>query len=314
MGSTFRELRRLFPGLTVEVVCSDDNMHVDGGFELAKERGTLTRDIKSCTSCGLHANCLSPVPFNGPSNALLAFMGEAPGPTENRMGEPFVGKSGRLLGRILDELGVDMATDCIRFNTVSCFPNANTKIRPPTDDEMVACRGNMVKQRQAAHCKYIVLVGSTALSAFRDDLKISRVHGRVYIWDNTWVVMPIYHPAKALRERGIREDIVEDLAKFILVAKGEMSWQTALSYECSLCQEWIHYFDPNGVGYCKKHWELDEGRLQDEWRRNREQWTDKGKERLGNTLPTILTDIPSIAVKRKAKRNSSPRQSESLFE
>lgn len=309
MGSTFHELREAFPGLAVEVVCSDNDLSASG-FELAKERGVLTRDVKSCTSCDLHSNCLGPVPFSGTSNAMLAFMGEAPGPQENRMGEPFVGKSGQLLRRILTELGIDVEADCYFYNAASCFPNINTKIRVPSHDELSACRSNLIRQRQASHTKYHVLVGSTALSTFRDDLKISRVHGRIYIWDNTYVVMPIYHPAKALREKGYRQDIIDDLERFLLVVKGEMAWTQALSYECSLCQEWIWHFDPNGVGYCKKHWELEEGRLQHEWRRNREQWT------AGYTAPHAVRTLPSVipSIATKVKRARSNRENPQLFE
>lgn len=246
---------------------------------LAAARGRARRQVATCTRCPLAANCRAPVPYNGPTgnarSALCIAIGEAPGNKEDELGKPFIGPAGRLLRALLTEVGI-WPDDVMFANVVSCMPKADPEgrriaVRAPTDAEVIACRENLAAQIHAADTDYVLLIGGSALNAWRKDLKISRVHGQVFVWDGQWVVMPIYHPAAILRDRGLKAPTLADLTKWTGIVKGEVPWSDALGEMCIRCPEWIWHLDPDGVGYCREHWK----RYGDNWQRER---VRRGKE------------------------------------
>lgn len=207
------------------------------------------------------------MPFDAPLRPSFVALGEAPGPDEDVRGTPFVGRSGKLLRATLRDAGFNDG-EMMFANTVSCFPNDKSKIRAPTQDEMMACRGNLMDQLELAGTRYVLFCGATALKAFRDDLKVSQVHGQVFIWESRWAVMPVYHPAGILRQRHLADAWYDDLVKWKDIVREETSALSALSMTCSRCGDWAEWHDPDGVGFCTRHWK----RYGDSWKTQRARW------------------------------------------
>lgn len=231
-----------------------------GDYLSAKHR--VRSRIRTCTLCPLHSECAGPVPFSAPPRTPdLLIVGEAPGGSEDRRVEPFVGKSGQVLRTKLRKAGFDLNTVAFA-NAVSCRPNVTrtiggrtrTKDRAPTQDEMDSCRGNLFDQLEVIGGRYVLLCGGTALRTFRPDLRIGKHHGRVYVWEGKWVVMPTYHPASVFHDSNAGNVISSDIEKMKLLVAGEIDVTDAVSGWCTVCGEPAEIYDPNLAGYCNEHW------------------------------------------------------------
>ena len=132
----------------------------------------------------------------GPPDADLMFVGEGPGAEEDRQGLPFVGRSGKLLDRLLhQELGMDRS-GCYITNVVKCRPPEN---RDPKPEEIVACRPFLELQLETVDPKVVVTLGNFASKLLLDtDIGITRLRGQSYEFSGRHLV-PTYHPAAALR-------------------------------------------------------------------------------------------------------------------
>jgi len=133
---------------------------------------------------------------DGSPSAELMIVGEAPGAEEDIAGIPFVGRSGKLLDRLLgEELGLDRSA-CYIANVVKCRPPAN---RDPHPDEVSACRHFLEGQIELVAPKVVVTLGNFASRTLLDTTEgITRLRGRVHRVGQMPVV-PTYHPAAALR-------------------------------------------------------------------------------------------------------------------
>jgi uracil-DNA glycosylase family 4 len=160
----------------------------------AVRAGALT-----CTRCPLAAGRTQVVFGTGDPRADLMFVGEGPGRDEDLAGEPFVGRSGRLLDRLIaEELGTDRST-CYITNVVKCRPPQN---RDPRPEEIEACHPYLEQQLELIEPKVVVTLGNFATRLLLDtDHGIRRVRGRAYPWRSGHLV-PTYHPAAALRAGG----------------------------------------------------------------------------------------------------------------
>lgn len=247
---------------------------------MAKLRGLVTRQVSSCTACGLVCGMPhGPVPYTGPSDGLFTAIGEGPGPDESRLGAPFVGRSGKLLRAMLSQVHIGW-DQVLRANVVSCWPKTTDGkgTRAPSDAEARACRENLLSQVGIGNAPFVLLVGGTALRAVRPDLKVSKIHGMIFLWtmvdpltgSNLWSnwVMPILHPAAILRQRVLKEPTIQDLKLWADIVKGEMDPAMCLSDGCVVCNDFLSHYDPDGVGYCEKHW----GRHGNDWKLAREFW------------------------------------------
>jgi DNA polymerase len=136
----------------------------------------------------------------GDPDADLMFVGEAPGRDEDLQGEPFVGRSGRLLDRLLaEELGIDRSRVYIA-NVVKCRPPDN---RDPRPDEIASCRPYLDTQVQLIAPRVIVTLGNFATKLLLDtDRGITTVRGTSYPMGDAQLV-PTFHPAAALRGGGV---------------------------------------------------------------------------------------------------------------
>ena len=153
------------------------------------------------------------------------FIGEGPGFQEDHLGEPFVGKAGQLLDRILQAIGLSRQTVFIT-NVVKCHPMVNPSDpeargndRPPAPEEMAACRPYLDEQIRLISPRVIVTLGSVATKTLLgEDIGITKVRGlwREYraLGDGSVIkLLPTYHPAALLRNPELKRDVWTDMKK-----------------------------------------------------------------------------------------------------
>lgn len=180
-----------------------------GGASRALAR--LQEHIGDCTRCKLHAQGRSQVVFGtGNPNAGLMFVGEAPGADEDRLGEPFVGRAGQLLTKIIEAIGLARA-DVYIANVIKCRPPGN---RNPEADEVATCEPFLFEQIDVIRPKVIVALGTFAAHALlKTDAPISRLRGRVHDFRGGSKLIPTFHPAFLLRSPDRKRDVWEDMKK-----------------------------------------------------------------------------------------------------
>ncbi len=186
------------------------------GTELAE----LAHEASGCTRCPLSAGRTQVVFGVGDPDADLMFVGEAPGRDEDLQGEPFVGRSGKLLDRLLlEELGVDRSR-CYIANVVKCRPPEN---RDPKPDEIASCRPYLEAQLRLIGPVVVVTLGNFATKLLLDtDQGITKVRGRAYPIGGRQLV-PTYHPAAALRSGGV---VVAEMRADLIRAKQLLGWSS----------------------------------------------------------------------------------------
>ena len=187
-------------------------------MEPAAELAELARQASTCTRCGLAAGRTQVVFGVGDPAADLMFVGEGPGREEDLQGEPFVGKSGRLLDRLLaEELGIDRSR-CYIANVVKCRPPDN---RDPKADEIAACRPYLDEQLRLIAPTVVVTLGNFATKALLGtESGITSVRGKAYPMDG-WHLVPTYHPAAALRSGGV---VLAQMRADLIRAKQLLGW------------------------------------------------------------------------------------------
>lgn len=169
----------------------------------------LKKECLSCRACGLCETRTNIVFGVGKENAEVMFIGEAPGEQEDRQGEPFVGRAGKLLDDMLEMIDLDRNKVYIA-NMVKCRPPKN---RDPLNIERDACAGWLREQIRLVNPRIIVCLGRIAAAGFiKDDFKITKEHGQWFIKDGI-MVMAMYHPAALLRDSSKRPETFEDLIK-----------------------------------------------------------------------------------------------------
>ncbi|MBU2101178.1 uracil-DNA glycosylase [Patescibacteria group bacterium] len=151
----------------------------------------------------------------GNPKADVLFIGEAPGFYEDREGRPFVGRAGKLLDKLLEETG-SKREDCYITNVVKRRPPKN---RDPLPEEIKAYKPYLEKQIEIISPKVIVPLGRYAMNHFLDDGKISQDQGKIFWWRNI-LLIPLYHPAAALRRASLIEDIKNGLTKLPKLISG----------------------------------------------------------------------------------------------
>lgn len=172
----------------------------------------IQNKCKNCASCGLHKTRNNIVFSDGnPETASIVLIGEAPGENEDLQGLPFVGRAGKLLNDYLQEAGLSRENDLYIINIVKCRPPNN---RVPTNKEKSTCKPFLAEQILAVNPKLILLCGSTAMSEFLNEGKITEVHGKIFdieISNKTYKSMPILHPSPLCRFPDKKNVMVKDL-------------------------------------------------------------------------------------------------------
>ncbi len=170
----------------------------------------VEREALVCTRCRLAGGRTQVVFGVGNPAADLVFVGEGPGEQEDRIGEPFVGRSGKFLDRlVLEETGLTRA-DFYVCNVVKCRPPGN---RDPLPDEIEACRPYLESQLELVDPAVVVSLGNFATKLLLATTEgITKVRGRAYPY-RKGVLIPTYHPAAVLRSGGeaaaqMRADLV----------------------------------------------------------------------------------------------------------
>jgi len=167
----------------------------------------LREELGECTRCKLAGGRTRLVFGVGNPQAELMFVGEGPGADEDRQGEPFVGRAGQLLTKMIEAMGYRRG-DVYIANVVKCRPPEN---RNPEPDEMDACEPFLRGQIAAIRPRVIVALGKTAVQALlRDTTAISRLRGRWFSYEGVRL-MPTFHPAYLLRSPDEKRKAWEDL-------------------------------------------------------------------------------------------------------
>jgi uracil-DNA glycosylase len=168
----------------------------------------LQEQARSCTKCRLHEQRKQAVFARGDPMAELCFVGEGPGADEDAQGEPFVGRAGQLLDKMIVAMGY--ARDEVYIaNIVKCRPPENRK---PELDEMETCSPFLAAQLQVVSPKAIVALGATAVQGLIGTSEgITRMRGKWKLYKGAIPVMPTFHPAYLLRQPNAKREVWADL-------------------------------------------------------------------------------------------------------
>lgn len=169
----------------------------------------LREAVAACTRCILHESRTQTVFGVGDPDADWMIIGEAPGAEEDRQGEPFVGRAGKLLDEILAAIGLDRQGVFIA-NILKCRPPGN---RDPHAAEAEACRGFLERQIALVRPKIILAVGRIAAQQLLQcDTPVGQLRGQVHALGTAAIpVIVTYHPAYLLRSPGQKRKVWEDL-------------------------------------------------------------------------------------------------------
>lgn len=137
------------------------------------------------------------------------FIGEAPGAQEDKLGRPFVGPAGKFLDELIESIGLKRA-DVYISNVVKYRPPEN---RDPTDEEKAQCMPWLKLEIALIKPKIIAPLGRHALGHFFPKMSISEAHGNPQKVSDDLTIFPIYHPAAALHNGGLRQSLYDDFAK-----------------------------------------------------------------------------------------------------
>jgi DNA polymerase len=167
----------------------------------------LVQQISTCEKCSLSQGRNNTVPGDGSLDADIMFIGEGPGFHEDRQGLPFVGPAGNLLNEMLSSIGL-ARRDVYITNMVKCRPPNN---RDPFPAEIRSCSPYLDAQIGLIQPKVIVTLGRYSFAKFFPNESISRARGRPRNWQGL-VIYPMYHPAAALHNPGLRPAIQRDFS------------------------------------------------------------------------------------------------------
>jgi DNA polymerase len=169
----------------------------------------VAKRVAACEQCKYVPN-QNPVPGEGNPDAQIMFIGEAPGAKENETGRPFVGAAGKFLAEMLNSIGLERE-DIFIANAIKYQPPGN---RDPMPEEIALQLPFLKKQIAIIKPKLICFLGRHAMHALLPDIDkpISVVHGQLIKKDDQYY-LPLYHPAAALYNGGMRQTLLDDFAK-----------------------------------------------------------------------------------------------------
>lgn len=154
----------------------------------------IAKDCRDCVLCETRQNVVF---YRGNPKAKLMIIGEGPGANEDATGQPFVGRAGKLLDKILEAGNICRETEVYVCNVVKCRPPEN---RVPTKVESAACRKYLEAQIEFVKPKLVLLAGATAVqSVLQVKDPISRIRGKWFDFRSGAKVMPVFHPSYLLR-------------------------------------------------------------------------------------------------------------------
>ncbi len=193
-------------------------MSIEAHERSASERREALKQVlaqaRGCTRCPELSQTRKTVVFGaGNADADLMFIGEAPGASEDEQGVPFVGRAGKLLDRLLEEIGL-ARSEVFIANTLMCRPPGN---RDPQPIEIENCHGYLLRKVELIQPNVICTLGNFSTKLLRGDpAGITRVHGQpevLALGRRAVRLYPIYHPAAALYTPRMLETLREDFMR-----------------------------------------------------------------------------------------------------
>ncbi|GAC1316181.1 MAG: hypothetical protein NVSMB25_01410 [Thermoleophilaceae bacterium] len=173
----------------------------------------LYRELQADHGCPLAATRTQVVFGMGNADADLMFVGEAPGANEDREGKPFVGRAGMLLDRMLEEIGLERA-DAFIANVLKCRPPGN---RDPLPEEIEECEPYLMRQIKLIEPRVICTLGNFSTKLLSGSPQgITRVRGVPQAREIAGLpvrLLPLFHPAAALRSQAVEAQLREDFSK-----------------------------------------------------------------------------------------------------
>jgi len=171
-------------------------------------------EINECRKCRLCKTRTNAVPGEGPEDAEILFLGEAPGKIEDETGRPFIGRAGQLLSKCLSEAGIDRKKVFIT-SVLKCRPPGN---RNPKPDELETCLPYVKKQIEVINPKVVCLMGNFACRQIIGKTGVMKLRGNPVTSDR--IYLPTFHPAAVLRfPWKYRKEFISDLVKIKKMVK-----------------------------------------------------------------------------------------------
>ncbi len=180
----------------------------------------LYEQIRACQKCDLAKGRTNAVPGEGPENAAIMFIGEAPGFHEDRQGRPFVGAAGQYLDELLALIGMKREQVYI-CNVIKCRPPQN---RDPQPEELEACKAYLDRQIELIQPQVILTISRFAMARWFPGKKISDIHGKPKKF-GARVILPMYHPAAALHQPSLKRVLEEDFKRVPQIIQERASLQ-----------------------------------------------------------------------------------------
>ena len=182
-----------------------------------EDLAAIRDDLGDCRRCKLAGGRTQIVFGVGNPRARLMFVGEAPGEEEDKKGEPFVGRAGQLLTKIVEAIGLTREQVYIA-NVIKCRPPGN---RNPENDEVASCEPFLFRQIDVIQPKVIVPLGKFAAQCLLKTMDpITRLRGRQFDYRGT-VLIPTFHPAYLLRNPSAKREVWEDMKKVRAILQAE---------------------------------------------------------------------------------------------
>jgi len=190
----------------------------------------LYQEIANCQDCELAKYRTKVVPGEGPEDAELLFIGEAPGWHEDQQGRPFVGPAGAFLNQLLTSIGLSREQVYIA-NVIKCRPPQN---RDPLPAEIQACCKWLDRQIEIIHPRMIITLGRYSLARYFPNESIGKIHGKARKMADI-IYYPMYHPAAAIHRASLRRIIEADMLQIPQVlVQGERIAEAVGSQQLSL--------------------------------------------------------------------------------
>jgi uracil-DNA glycosylase family 4 len=171
---------------------------VTSALERRERLKAVYEEARGCVACRLHETRTTVVFGSGNADADLMFVGEAPGANEDKQGLPFVGQAGKLLDKLLAEIGLTRQ-DVFVVNVLKCRPPGN---RDPQPEEIASCRGYLYRQLELIEPTVVCTLGNFSTKLLRGEpVGITRLHGQPevrVIGPRAVRLYPLFHPAAAL--------------------------------------------------------------------------------------------------------------------
>ncbi|MCF7810670.1 uracil-DNA glycosylase [bacterium] len=189
----------------------------------ASELQALEKTVSQCKKCELSQTRKNVVFGQGNPQARLMFIGEAPGADEDRQGQPFVGRAGQLLNKIIAAMGFEREEIYIA-NILKCRPPDN---RDPLPHEVEACISYLKEQIRLIQPEVIVSLGKVSavnLMNFSPSVSVKSIRERIFTYENRPLVVT-YHPAALLRSASYKRPTWEDMQMVMKLLSGEIQWK-----------------------------------------------------------------------------------------